>query len=154
MAKIHTVLDRNAAEVSRAQSVFYANQDKVENFLTKINVASFQDFFSANLVNGKAGIELDNATIEQVYMEMLNFPKAKENFKNMGISKMKRQLLDKKILTQKALDLLLKGKRSEVLEVLSSKLASHESSLVFRKILSNSPMVNLMIKRINTKEEV
>ena len=154
MAKIHTVLDRNAAEVSRAQSVFYANQDKVENFLTKINVASFQDFFSDNLINGKAGIELDNATIEQIYMEMLNFPKAKENFKNMGISKMKRQLLDKKILTQKALDLLLKGKRSEVLEVLSSKLASHESSLVFRKILSNSPMVNLMIKRINTKEEV
>mgnify|MGYP003650850584 CR=1 FL=1 len=154
MARVHTVLDRNNEEVRRAMAIFTGNKEKVENFLTKINVASFQDFFSNNLINGKAGIELDNVTTERIYMAMLNFPKAKENFKKMGIAKMKRQLLEKNILTQKALDLLSKGKKSEVLEALSTKLASHESTLAFRKILDNSPMVNLMIKRINSKEEV
>ena len=146
-----TIVDRNYGEVRRAHQIYKSNQEDVENFLSKINIASFQDFFSNALINGKAGMEMDNATTEKIYMQMLNYPLLKENFKAMGIAKLKKKLLEFGF-SQKQVDKWSKG--DNVLEKLSSEAANEEMRLVLKKLIQSSPVYNLEIKRINSKEEI
>lgn len=144
-AIVHNILDRNRQETSRAKQVLSNNREEVEEFLTKINIAAFQDFFSSNLINGKAGIELDNATIGKIYMIMLNYPESKQRFKNMGISKLKDFLIKNKVSETK---IKAWAKDKKALNILSEKASAIQMQKEFSKVLELSPMYNLKIKSI------
>ena len=142
MAIAQTAQDQNINEIRRALKMMSDHKEEVEAFVAKSGVTAFADFFSRALVNGKAGVELDNFTVEKIYAAMLNFPSLKEQFSFNS--------------KEKLIGILGGAKRLKRLkkEDLITLAAKKEIEKQFQKILKDSPNFNLKIGKILDKDRL
>ena len=99
-------------------------------------------FFRRALINGKAGIELDNFTVEKIYAIMLNFPSLKVELSRLNITKLRSMAGNRKAYEKLSKDEMV------------TKVAKLEIQKQFNKVLKDSPNVKLVIKKILDKDSI